>query len=303
MNTVWYDYSRIAARNGTAVALGNFDGLHRGHMKLLSMLMDLSQDNGLHSVVYTFDKHPINVMKGENTLKLIADNEYKQELLSTCHLDTLFFDNFEAMQNLSPEEFVRDILVEKLNMKIAVVGLHNHYGKDSEGDVKMLREFGQKYGFLVYMIKPLYFGDFLCSSTKIRALIENGEVEKAAELLGRPFKIRNTVVQDKMLGRTLGYPTANMIPGAGQLIPKFGVYGTTTYVDGVAYKSITNVGDSPTVGDGAVRIETYIIGFDKDVYNEKLEVEFLFKIRDQRAFTNLDELKAQLEEDEKTRLA
>lgn len=303
MNTVWYDYSKIEARNGTAVALGNFDGLHKGHMKLLSMLMDVSQDNGLHSVVYTFDKHPVNILKGENTLKLIADNDYKQELLSGCHLDTLFFESFDAVRNLSPEEFVRDILVGKLNMKVAVVGLHNHYGKDSEGDVKMLREFGQKYGFLVHMIKPLYFGDFLCSSTKIRALIENGEVEKAADLLGRPFKIRDIVVQDKMLGRTLGYPTANMIPAAGQLIPKFGVYGTTAFIDGVAYQAITNVGDSPTIGDGAVRIETYIIGFDGDVYDESLEIEFLFKIREQRAFQNLEELKAQLAEDEKVRLA
>ncbi len=303
MNTVWYDYSKIEARNGTAIALGNFDGLHKGHMKLLSMLMDVAQDNGLHSMVYTFDKHPINVIKGENTLKLIADNRYKEELLSAYHLDTLFFENFEAVRDLSPEEFVRDILVGKLNMKVAVVGLHNHYGKNSEGDVKMLREFGQKYGFLVHMIKPLYFGDFLCSSTKIRALIENGDVEKAAELLDRPFKIRNTVVKDKMLGRTLGYPTANMIPAENQLVPKFGVYGTTTYVDGVAYKSITNVGDSPTIGDGAVRIETYMIGFDGDVYDESLEVEFLYKIRDQRAFSNLEELKAQLEEDEKARLA
>lgn len=303
MNTIWFDHSKIEARNGTAIALGNFDGLHSGHMKLLSSLLNVAQDNGLHSVVYTFEKHPVNVIKGDNTLKLIADNDYKQELLADCHLDTLFFEDFEAVRNLSPEEFVRDILVEKLNMKVAVVGLHNHYGKNSEGDVKMLRELGQKYGFLVHMIKPLYIGDFLCSSTKIRALIENGDVETAEKMLGRPFKIKNTVVQDKMLGRTLGYPTANMIPAESQLIPKFGVYGTTTYVDGVAYKSITNVGESPTVGDGAVRIETYIIGFQGDVYNEKLEVEFLYKIRDQRAFNNLDELKAQLAEDEKVRLA
>jgi len=303
MNTVWYDYSKVETKNGTAVALGNFDGLHKGHMKLLSMLTDLAQDNGLKAVAYTFDEHPVNVIKGAGTLKLIADNEYKQELLSSCHLDTLFFEKFTEVRDLSPEAFVRDILVGKLNMKIAVVGLHNHYGKESEGDVKMLRELGQKYGFLVHMIKPLYFGDFLCSSTKIRALIENGDVEKAAELLGRPFRISKAVVQDKMLGRTLGYPTANMIPDSAQLLPKYGVYGTTTHVDGVAYKSITNVGESPTIGDGAVRIETYIIDFDQDVYNETIEVEFLYQIREQHAFSNLDELKAQLAEDEKVRLS
>ncbi len=303
MNTVWYDYEKIEARNGTAIALGNFDGLHKGHMKLLSYMMDVAQDNGLHSVAYTFDKHPVNAIKGENTLKLIADNEYKEELLATCNLDTLFFEKFENVRDMEPEDFVRDILVGKLNMKVCVVGQHNHYGKDSKGDVKLLRELGQQYGFLVLMIKPLYVGDVICSSTKIRALIEEGDVEKAAELLDRPFKIKSTVVEDKKLGRTLGYPTANMIPAAGQLIPKFGVYGTTTYIDGVAYKSITNVGDSPTVGDGKVRIETYIIGFDGDVYNETLEVEFLFKIRDAKAFADMDELKAQLAEDEKARLA
>jgi len=189
-------------------------------------------------------------------------------------------------------------------VKIAVVGLHNHYGKDSAGDVKMLRELGQKYGFLVHMIKPLYLEDeVLCSSTKIRELIANGDVETAATLLGRPFRIKKPVVQDKMLGRTMGYPTANMIPDTSYLLPQYAVYATTTYVDGEAYKSITNVGVSPTVGDGEVRVETHILGFDKDVYNETLEVEFLYKIRDQKTFGDLDELKAQLAEDEKARLA
>ncbi len=303
MNTVWYDYSKVESRNGTAVAIGNFDGLHKGHMKLLSMLMDVSQDNGLHSVAYTFDVHPVNAIKGANTLKLIADNDYKQELLSGCNLDTLFFEKFEDVKDLSPEAFVRDILVGKLNMKVAVVGLHNHYGKNSEGDVKLLRELGQKYGFLVHLIKPLYFDDILCSSTKIRSLIEEGDVEMAAELLGRPFKITKPVVEGKKLGKELGYPTANMIPEVGQLIPKVGVYATNAYVDGVAFKAITNVGNGPTVGEGELRVETHIIGFDGDVYNETLEIEFLYKLRDEQKFESLDALKAQLAEDEKVRLS
>lgn len=303
MNTVWYDYSKVESKNGTAIALGNFDGLHKGHMKLLSMLTDLAQDNGLNAVAYTFDEHPVNVIKGAGALKLIADNEYKEELLSTCGLDTLFFEKFADIRYLSPEDFVKDVLVGKLNMKIAVVGLHNHYGKDSAGDVKMLRELGQKYGFLVHMIKPLYLEDeVICSSTKVRELIAGGDVEKAAELLGRPFKIKKTVIKDKMLGKTLGYPTANMMPDASYLLPQFAVYATTTYVDGEAYKSITNVGVSPTVGDGQVRIETHLLGFDKDVYDQTLEVEFLYKIREQKDFGDLDALKAQLAEDEKVRL-
>lgn len=295
MNTVWYDYGKIQARNGTAVALGNFDGLHLGHMKLLNMLQNVSQDNGLQSVVYTFDKHPINILKGDNTLKLIAENEYKQALLAACGLDALFFDDFEAVQNLSPEEFVRDILVDKLNMKVAVVGQHNHYGKNSEGDVKLLRELGQKYGFLVYMIKPLYFGDFLCSSTKIRALIENGEVETAAELLGHSFKIRSHADTPAEPDCALGIPAVKIVPAPHQLLPERGVYATTTYTDGTAYPSVTDV-------DDAAKIETYVIGY-AGAAAEKIEVEFLHKMRDRRTFSSLDEMKEQLAEDKEARLS
>ena len=134
-------------------------------------------------------------------------------------------------------------------------------------------------------------------------LIEDGNIEKANELLGRPFRISNIIVKDKMLGRTLGYPTANMIPTEGILLPKYGVYATNTIVDGKEYKSITNVGINPTIGDGLERIETYIIGYDGDVYDETIEVDFLSRIRDSVVFENLDALKAQLAEDEKVRLA
>ncbi|MBQ3226357.1 MAG: bifunctional riboflavin kinase/FAD synthetase [Clostridia bacterium] len=295
MNTVWHDYSKVDTSRGTAVAIGNFDGLHMGHRKLMDMLAQVAKENDVPSVIYTFDKHPINVIKGENTLPLIADNTYKQELLANCEADTLFFENFESIKDLSPEDFVRDILVGKLNMKIAVVGRHNHYGKDSKGDVKLLRELGQEYGFAVYMIEPLYFGDVVCSSSKIRELIADGEIEKANEMLGHPFKISNVVVKDKMLGRTLGFPTANMIPDPGLLLPQVGVYGTNTLAGGKRYPSITNIGAALTIGEGEpVRIETYIIGFEGDLYGETLEVELLTKIRDNEHFDGLDSLKSQL---------
>ncbi|MBQ3553245.1 MAG: bifunctional riboflavin kinase/FAD synthetase [Clostridia bacterium] len=303
MNTVWHDYSKVDTSRGTAVAIGNFDGLHMGHRKLMDMLAQVAKENDVPSVIYTFDKHPINVIKGENTLPLIADNTYKQELLANCEADTLFFENFESIKDLSPEDFVRDILVGKLNMKIAVVGRHNHYGKDSKGDVKLLRELGQEYGFAVYMIEPLYFGDVVCSSSKIRELIADGEIEKANEMLGHPFKISNVVVKDKMLGRTLGFPTANMIPDPGLLLPQVGVYGTNTLAGGKRYPSITNIGAALTIGEGEpVRIETYIIGFEGDLYGETLEVEFLTKIRDNEHFDGLDSLKSQLEKDVEARL-
>lgn len=303
MNTVWNDYSKVETENGTAIAIGNFDGLHAGHRKLMDILAKVAAENNLPSVIYTFAKHPVNVLRGDKTLKLIADNKYKQDLLANCKADTLFFEDFESVKDLSAEDFVRNILVDKLNMKIAVVGQHNHYGKDSKGDVKLLRELGQELGFAVYMIEPLYLGDTICSSSNIRKMIAEGEIETANEMLGHPFKISNVVVKDKMLGRTLGFPTANMIPDESLLLPKEGVYGTNTLAGGKRYPSITNVGSALTVGsDEPVRIETYIIGFEGDLYGQILEVEFLTKIRDAEQFDGLDSLKQQLQADVKTRL-
>ena len=303
MNTVWEDYSKVDTEHGTAVAVGNFDGLHAGHRKLMDMLAKVAAEHNLPSVIYTFAKHPVNVLKGDNTLKLIADNKYKQDLLANCKADTLFFEDFARVKELPAEDFVRDILVGKLNMKIAVVGRHNHYGKDSKGDVKLLRELGQKFGFAVYMIEPLYLGDDICSSSKIRELIAQGEIERANEMLGHPFKISNVVVKDKMLGRKLGFPTANMIPDPSLLLPQCGVYGTNTLAGGKRYPSITNVGSALTVGtEEPQRIETYIIGFEGDLYGQILEIEFLTKIRDIEEFDGLEDLKHQLQRDVETRL-
>lgn len=302
MNTVWHDYSRVHTQNGTVVAIGNFDGLHKGHIRLMKMLSRVAREYKLPSVVYTFDKHPINVLKGDNTLKLIADNEQKQALLSSCDIDTLFYEDFNVVKDLEAEDFVRDILVEKLNMKIAVVGYHNHYGKESKGDVKLLRELGQKYGFQVYMIEPLYFDNLLCSSSKIRKLIEDGNIAKANELLGRPFQISNIIVQDKMLGRTLGFPTANMIPNESVLLPKDGVYATTVTIGDKEYKSMTSIGTNPTIGEESERIETHIIGFDGDLYDKSLTIKFIERIRDNVEFGSLDELQQQLEDDKKLRI-
>lgn len=303
MKTVRQDYEQVDTQNGTAVAIGNFDGLHKGHLKLMSMLSRIAKEHELPSVAYTFEIHPINVLKGPNTLKLVAKNEQKERLIERTGVDVLFFEDFARVKDMEPVEFVRDILVEKLNMKIAVVGRHNHYGKDSAGDVKLLRELGQSLGFEVYMIEPLYIGDSICSSTRIRQLIAEGEIEQANELLGSPFTISNIVVQDKMLGRTIGYPTANMIPEDGILLPKFGVYATNTYINGEKFASITNVGTNPSFPDSDVRIETNIFGFDGDVYDKTIDVEFIKRMRDSVSFPDLEELKEQLQKDEQARLA
>lgn len=303
MNTVWNDYTEVNSQNGTAVAIGNFDGLHLGHQKLFQMLASVAKEHSLPSVAYTFSTHPINVLKGENTLKLIANNAQKEKLIAGCKVNTLFFEDFARVKDLPAEDFVRDILVEKLNMKIAVVGYHNHYGKNSEGDVKLLRELGQKYGFEVYMIKPCYIDDtVLASSSNIRKYLADGNLDMANKLLGRPYTISNVIVKDKMLGQTIGFPTANMIPDEHLLLPPYGVYASNIKIDGKDYISITNIGVNPTFHEDKVRIETHIIGFSGDLYGETLDIELLYKIRDDVAFKNADELKIQLEADKKARI-
>lgn len=303
MNTVWNDYSQVKTQNGTAVAIGNFDGLHLGHQKLLGMLSDVAKEHSLPSVAYTFSTHPINVLKGENTLKLIANNAQKERLIASCKVDTLFFEDFAKVKDMSAIDFVRDVLVEKLNMKIAVVGYHNHYGKNSEGDVKLLRELGQIYGFEVYMIKPCYIDDtILASSSNIRKYLEEGNLEMANRLLGRPYTISNVIVKDKMLGKTIGFPTANMIPDDHLLLPPYGVYASNITIKGKNYISITNIGVNPTFHEDKVRIETHIIGFEGDLYGETLDIELLYKIRDDATFKDTEALKNQLEEDKKARM-
>lgn len=297
MNTVWYDYDKVNKENGTAIAIGNFDGLHLGHMEIMNTLKKVSEENGLLSVCYTFHDHPVNIIKGENALKLIADNCEKEKLIADCNIDTLFFEDFEAVKDVPAKDFVKDILVDKLNMKVVVVGLHNHYGKNSEGDIKLLRELGQKYGFLVYMVKPLYIGEVMCSSTKVREYISGGEIEKANKILGRSFKITGKVVKHKELGKTIGFPTANIMPKSDMLMPQKGVYATNCHVGDKVYKAITNVGDCPTVDDDTVSFETHIIDFSDDIYGEEITVDFRCKIREIKNFNSVDDLVSQLKKD------
>ena len=297
MDTVWYDYEQVKKENGTAIAIGNFDGLHKGHIEIMNTLKTVSGQNGLNAVCYTFSEHPVNVIKGKDFLPLIADNAQKEELLRSAEIDTLFFEDFMRVKDIPAANFVKDILIDKLNMKVVVVGLHNHYGKNGEGDIKLLRELGQKYGFLVYMVKPLYLGEVMCSSTKVREYISSGKIEDANEMLGRAFKISNIITKDKELGKTIGFPTANMVPKNNMLMPKAGVYATSTKANGRTYMSITNVGDCPTVNDNKIKFETHIIDFNEDLYGKEIEVMFHAKMRDTVSFENIEALKNQLSAD------
>ncbi len=297
MNTVWYAYEKLDKTCNTAIAIGNFDGLHKGHAKIMELLKKVSLKNNLASLCYTFSVHPVNVIKGEGSLSLIEDNVQKEKLLEKTGIDYLFFEDFKKVRDLPASDFVRDILVSKLNMKVAVVGPHNHYGKNGEGDINLLHELGQKYGFLVYMAEPFFLDDVMCSSTKIREYIREGKIEAANKMLGRKFSVSGTVIKDKGLGKKLGFPTANLIPKSNMIMPQPGVYATSVQIDGTLYKSITNVGTCPTVNDNNTKLETHILNYNGNLYGEELEIIFISKMRETVSFENVEALKKQLLDD------
>lgn len=299
MQILFGDYKKVNNAAGTAVAIGNFDGLHKGHQKILKTLKEKANELGVPSVVYTFSEHPVNVMGGE--LKLICTNTKKQELIEKEKIHTLFFEEFKNVCNLAPEEFVSEILVDKLNIKTAVIGKTGKFGKNSQGTAETLKKLGEQYGFSVYVVDAVSVIGTVCSSSEIRNKLAEGAVDKANELLGYCYSIDGAVKEDKKLGRTYGYPTANIFPDGDLLLPKCGVYATNVIFDDKSHKAITNVGTTSFDTDGKVKVESHILDYSGNLYGKNIRVEFLYYLRDFKNFTNTEELKQQLDEDKKTR--
>lgn len=301
MQTVYADYKKVNSAGGAAVAIGNFDGVHKGHQKLLNVLRTVANDAGVPSVVYTFSEHPRNVICGEYSQKLIYPNGVKEKLLADTNVHTLFFEDFYKVRDLEPEEFVREILIHKFNATAAVIGANGRFGKNSQGTAQDLEELGKKYGFSVYIVEPAEVGGVVCSSTEVRREIEAGKFDKVEMLLGRPYTVSGVVVEDKHLGRTYGYPTANIVPNIYQPDIKRGVYATDVTLGDKTYRGITNVGTTSFDDKSKERIETHILDFNGNLYGKTIEVKFLYYMRDFKNFLSTEELKLQLDEDKKER--
>jgi len=283
----------------TGVGLGNFDGLHIGHMALINTLIRESQLNGLASIVYTFTKHPENILRKKLITPLLLTEQKKIALLSEISLDYLYFDEFnEDFSRLSPEEFVREVLISKLHIKLAVVGYDYKFGYKGQGEIPLLKELGKKYGFKVIVISAIKCDNQIISSTKIRESIINGELDTSYTLLGRNYSITAEVVSGRRIGNTIGFPTANIHPERFLVLPANGVYITKTLLDGKLYNSMTNVGYNPTFEDVKQKtVETHIIDFNQDIYGKKIEVFFLKKIRDEKKFESVECLIVQIAKD------
>lgn len=286
----------------SAVTIGNFDGVHQGHQTLLKKLKTLSCEHALVPMVYTFREHPFHVLKGKGAIQYITNQEEQKAFFSKLGIEKVLYDTFLSVKDLTPEEFVKQILVDKLHAKIVVVGENNRFGKNAQGDAVLLKQLGEKYGFSVYVVESVYVDNVLCSSSNIRMAVKNGDLPLANKLLGRPYAIKNSVITGKKLGRTYGFPTANLVIPENKVTPKDGVYATNVEINHCIYPAITNVGVTSFDKDNIKRIETHIIGFDGDIYGKELNVHFLKYMREMVQYENIHELEKQLLSDREQRL-
>jgi len=292
------DDSRPPRWKSPVLALGNFDGLHRGHRKILERMRRVASERGATPIVMTFDPHPPRVVRPDKAPPLIMTKAQKLEALDEAGCQGVAIVRFTPeLSQWDPETFVRTVLVEWLHVSEVWVGANFLFGHDRAGNFTLLRTLGARYGFKAEKIDPVRYKDFVVSSTRVRRLISEARVDEASALLGHPYFIDGMVVKGDQRGRTIGFPTANLCT-ENELIPPHGVYATTAIVDGIVRPSITNIGTRPTIDAAGKRtIETHLFDFDRDLYGMNIRLAFVQRLRDERAFESLDALKAQIAAD------
>jgi riboflavin kinase/FMN adenylyltransferase len=280
------------------LALGNFDGVHRGHRKILDRLQRVAGERGATPVVMTFDPHPPRVVRPDKAPPLLMTKAQKLEAFADAGVHGAAIVRFtHELSRWAPEMFVRAVLVDWLHVAEVWVGANFLFGHDRSGNFSLLRTLGAQYGFKAEKIDPVRYKDFVVSSTRIRRLVGEGRVDEAGALLGHQYAIDGTVIKGDQRGRTLGFPTANLCT-ENELLPPSGVYATMTRVAHVVRASITNVGTRPTVDtSGRTSVETHIFGLDRDLYGAAIRVSFIQRLRDERAFESLEALRGQITAD------
>jgi len=286
----------------TIVTIGTFDGVHIGHQKIIEKLIHNAKMNDCESLILTFFPHPRMVLQEHSEIQLLNTIEERTELLQKTGLDHLIIHPFDkAFSRLTAEEFVKDILVDQLNIYKIVIGHDHRFGRNRTANIDDLIEFGEKYGFEVEQISAQEIEAVSVSSTKIRIALEEGNIRLANQYLGQPYFLTGIIQKGKQLGRTIGFPTANLkIAENYKLIPKKGVYIVSSILGSKTVYGMMNIGVNPTVGGESTSIEIYFLDFSGDLYNQKIQVSLLEPIRSEEKFASIDLLKAQLEKDKNT---
>jgi len=297
---VFKSISSFKNTKASVVTIGTFDGVHLGHKAIISQLLAASEKEDLASIVLTFFPHPRMVLQNKTSIKLINSISERQELLQQTGLENLIIHPFtKEFSRLTALEFVRDILVNQLYIKKIIIGYDHRFGRNRDATIDDLIEFGKTYNFEVEEIKVQKKDDISISSTKIRNTLSEGDITRANNYLGYSFFLSGIIVSGRGIGNSMGFPTANLKVGEDyKLIPKKGVYLTQSEISGKIVFGLTNIGTNPTVGGKHQTIETYFLDYNNDLYNQNLRLQFITRIRDEKKFKTVEELKAVIKEDE-----
>ncbi len=284
----------------SVISLGNFDGVHMGHRKIIQTANEEAAKMGVNSIVFSFFPHPSFVLHQKETVKLLFSREEKRKRIEQARADVYIEYPFtKQFAKRTPLSFIQDILVEQLKVKTIVVGEKFRFGTGQSGTIEALVEIGKRLNFEVIAVKSVQWDGESISSTRLRHFLQAGQLDIVNKLLEIPYGIGGTVVQGKKLGRQIGFPTINMIPDPDRLLPPNGVYITQTVYKEKIFSSVTNIGYNPTVNGKNIIIETYILDFDKNLYNESVEVYFLEYLRPEQKYNLLDALIDQIKMDVK----
>ncbi len=298
------------------VTLGNFDGLHIGHLSVLKRLVSRAREIGSPSVLYTFDPHPLKIVAPDKSPSLITDTEDKRALVEAAAIDYLVMARFTTLfASKHPREFVRSVLVDGLGAREVWVGRNYSFGRGRAGTVESLKKFGSEFGFKVVVVAETRRGNMVVSSSRIRALVKDGEASKAAKLLGRPYSIKGRVVRGFNVGRKIGFPTAN-IEVSSELLPRNGVYAAKVALGARScravlvnnggqggesrqkeYDALVNIGNAPTFKNRKHTVEAHLLNFNRGIYGRRMRVSFLTRLRDEVRFGSKEELASRIELD------
>ncbi len=284
----------------SVVSVGTFDGIHLGHQKLINKVLNISKSKNLKSIVLTFNPHPRAVLNNENAIKLLTTQEEKNKIFRSYQIDYLITQDFsKSFSKLSPMEFIRDILIKKLNVKHVVIGYDHHFGNNRNANSDHLSDFAKDFGFDVSKVEAYNKNTVSISSTKIRNLILKGKINEANDLLGYQFILTGKVVNGLGRGKNLGFPTANILIDTQKIKPGNGVYLISSIINERNVYGMMNVGYNPTFIDKGYSIEIHFLEFNQDLYEKKISISLIKKVREEKKFDSAHHLALQLEEDKK----
>lgn len=299
--SVFYNTDNLPKFKNAVITIGTFDGVHLGHQKILKTVIDKAKEVNGESVVITFHPHPRKLLFPQQPLKILTPLSAKIWLLSSLGIDHIVVVPFtKEFAALSASQYIKEFLIEKLNPHTIVIGYDHHFGQDRSGNIQLLKQEQNDFGYKLMEIPEQVIDEISISSTKIRSALMSGKVAESAKMTGRNYSIKGKVVKGRQLGRAIGYPTANIQPlDSEQIIPAIGIYCVQVKSKHKLYGGMLSIGYNPTVTDEkTIKIEVNIFDFDQSIYNEEVEVFFIEKMRDEEKFDSLDALKEQLKMDE-----